>query len=241
MLLITAYFIIPIFILFGYLNYIRIKLLEMKYENDVFSLKSKLFWLIENKEVDKNDPGVEYFSKLLSDRKNAFKMNGWIIFYFDIIRTKPHPKFLSSSQMNALFKNPKVKEIEREYSRLSFRHAKRKSLLGMAAIMLPISVFFVPIIIFWLIFEANYKSIKIKIGKYLSSIFIYPKPIIRIYAIRIEENTFIVTGGAIKLTRAMPEHPDTAEELEKIKKCKKFLQSHGIETANDLIYYYEES
>lgn len=47
-------------------------------------------------------------------------------------------------------------------------------------------------------------------------------PILRIYALRMGNNTFVITGGAIKLTRAMKEHPDTIIELEKLGKVKSF-------------------
>lgn len=65
------------------------------------------------------------------------------------------------------------------------------------------------------------------------------KAILRIYAIRIGPNTYVVTGGAIKLTRLMAEHSDTREELEKIQKVKNFLKTQGINCEDDLNYYYE--
>jgi hypothetical protein len=39
---------------------------------------------------------------------------------------------------------------------------------------------------------------------------------------------FVVTGGAIKLTRTMSEHPDTVKELSKLNRCKEYLNSMGI-------------
>lgn len=65
------------------------------------------------------------------------------------------------------------------------------------------------------------------------------KPILRIYGIRLNERTFVVTGGAIKLTRYMKDHPDTQRELDKLKMVKTFLSEVGINTEEDLIYYYE--
>ena len=62
---------------------------------------------------------------------------------------------------------------------------------------------------------------------------------LRIYAIRLHENLFIITGGAIKLTQSMSEHPDTLEELNKLKKAVAFLRDNGINTSDDLIYYYD--
>lgn len=65
-------------------------------------------------------------------------------------------------------------------------------------------------------------------------------PILRIYALRIGNNTFVITGGAIKLTRAMKEHPDTIIELEKLERVKSFLEANEINIDDDLIYYYAQ-
>ena len=51
---------------------------------------------------------------------------------------------------------------------------------------------------------------------------------LRLYAIKIDDNMFVVTGGAIKLTRTMSEHPDTVIELIKMSQCKEYLKSVGI-------------
>lgn len=51
---------------------------------------------------------------------------------------------------------------------------------------------------------------------------------LRIYAIRLEPNVYIVTGGAIKLTRTMQEREHTALELKKLDSCKNFLKANGV-------------
>ena len=51
---------------------------------------------------------------------------------------------------------------------------------------------------------------------------------LRIYAIRIEENVFIVTGGAIKLTRTMNEREHLENELKNLEDVKQFLIENGI-------------
>lgn len=51
---------------------------------------------------------------------------------------------------------------------------------------------------------------------------------LRIYAIKIEDNVYVVTGGAIKLTRTMQEREHTNRELEKFKRCIDFLREQGI-------------
>ena len=51
---------------------------------------------------------------------------------------------------------------------------------------------------------------------------------LRVYAIRIESNCFLITGGAIKLKRTMQEHPETMKELNKLHQVKSFLVDEGI-------------
>lgn len=51
---------------------------------------------------------------------------------------------------------------------------------------------------------------------------------LRIYAIRLEPNVYVVTGGAIKLTRTMQEREHTAIQLYKLNRCKEFLKSQGV-------------
>ncbi len=52
---------------------------------------------------------------------------------------------------------------------------------------------------------------------------------LRIYAIRLNPNTFVVTGGAIKLTQLMQDRDHTQNELVKLEKVKQFLKSNGID------------
>ena len=58
---------------------------------------------------------------------------------------------------------------------------------------------------------------------------------LRLYAIKIDENCFVITGGAIKLTRTMQQHPDTNIELVKLEQCKSYLQNNNI-FDNDSFY-----
>lgn len=51
---------------------------------------------------------------------------------------------------------------------------------------------------------------------------------LRIYAIRLEPNVYVVTGGAIKLTQRMQDKEHTSLELEKLNKCKEFLKYNGV-------------
>ncbi len=61
-----------------------------------------------------------------------------------------------------------------------------------------------------------------------------PKSWLRIYAIKLETNAYVVTGGAIKLTRSMQDRKHTVEELKKFERCKDFLREQGISDIDGL-------
>ena len=65
-------------------------------------------------------------------------------------------------------------------------------------------------------------------------------PWCRLYAIRVERNLFIVTGGGIKLTRRMEESGYLKNELKKIDHARIFLKSQNIFSGSDLNDYYED-
>jgi hypothetical protein len=65
------------------------------------------------------------------------------------------------------------------------------------------------------------------------------KPWLRLYAVRLNKNLFVITGGTIKLTATMQEREHTKVELEKSKKVLAFLKDNNILDSDDLIYYYE--
>src|SRR5690606_7035750 len=52
------------------------------------------------------------------------------------------------------------------------------------------------------------------------------KNYLRIYALRIDTNCFVITGGAIKFTHLMAEREHTRMELEKINHCRDYLKSN---------------
>jgi hypothetical protein len=66
------------------------------------------------------------------------------------------------------------------------------------------------------------KVLSLQKGKFGSQKFL------RIYAIKIESNCFLITGGAIKLKRTMQEHPETMKELYTLHQVKSFLINQGI-------------
>lgn len=51
---------------------------------------------------------------------------------------------------------------------------------------------------------------------------------LRVYAIKIGAGVYLVTGGAIKLTRKMGEREHTKQELRKLQRCLSFLNDEGI-------------
>ena len=62
---------------------------------------------------------------------------------------------------------------------------------------------------------------------------------LRLYAIRIEPNVFIVTGGAIKLTETMNEREHLLKELEKLNQVKQFLFDEGIIDNDCIVDFFE--
>jgi hypothetical protein len=56
----------------------------------------------------------------------------------------------------------------------------------------------------------------------------YKSTWIRLYAIQIESQYFIITGGAIKQSQKMSDHPDTKKELSKLEKVRDYLLEQGI-------------
>lgn len=51
---------------------------------------------------------------------------------------------------------------------------------------------------------------------------------LRVYAVRLEPNVYVVTGGAIKLTRTMQDREHTMIELKKLNKCKSYLKENRV-------------
>lgn len=62
---------------------------------------------------------------------------------------------------------------------------------------------------------------------------------LRIYAIRIEPNVFVITGGAIKLTKTMNEREHLKKELKKLSEIKQFLILEGIIDNDSIVDFFE--
>jgi hypothetical protein len=59
-------------------------------------------------------------------------------------------------------------------------------------------------------------------------------PKLRIYAVRMGENSYVVTGGAIKLTNRMEDRPHTERQLARLKLVRDWLNREGIYYPEDL-------
>jgi len=63
---------------------------------------------------------------------------------------------------------------------------------------------------------------------------------LRLYAIKLEPGCYIITGGAIKLTRTMQEREHTLRELNKMESVRNFLINEGAIDADGLMDYLTE-
>lgn len=63
---------------------------------------------------------------------------------------------------------------------------------------------------------------------------------LRLYAIKIDSNCFVITGGAIKMSQTMQDHPDTNKELKKIKEAKAYLKENGIVDEDGFFEFIDE-
>lgn len=57
--------------------------------------------------------------------------------------------------------------------------------------------------------------------------------LLRLYAIKMGTNCYLITGGGIKIFRTMQESPELQQELIKIDKVRSFLREQGIENQED--------
>jgi hypothetical protein len=55
---------------------------------------------------------------------------------------------------------------------------------------------------------------------------------LRVYAVRLEADKYIVSGGAIKLTDAMQDRPHTQEQLDRLTKLRDYLLENGFDDSD---------
>jgi hypothetical protein len=58
--------------------------------------------------------------------------------------------------------------------------------------------------------------------------------LLRLYAIKLAQNCYLITGGGIKYCQKMEESPELLAEIAKIKKVRSFLLNLGIEDGEDV-------
>lgn len=63
---------------------------------------------------------------------------------------------------------------------------------------------------------------------------------LRLYAIKLSVGIYIITGGAIRLTRTMQEREHTLQELEKMEKVRNFLIREQVFDEDSFTYYQQE-
>lgn len=66
------------------------------------------------------------------------------------------------------------------------------------------------------------------------------KNYLRLYALQIDSDCFVITGGAIKLTHLMEDSPLTLTELAKLEKARSFLQDNGIRDVDSFFEFIIE-
>lgn len=64
---------------------------------------------------------------------------------------------------------------------------------------------------------------------------------LRLYAVRIDENLFLITGGVIKIVHKMKEHPDTEREKQKLQTAKMYLQQNYVFDSDSFYELINES
>jgi hypothetical protein len=66
------------------------------------------------------------------------------------------------------------------------------------------------------------------------------KNYLRIYAIKIDQNCFVITGGAIKFHHLNDERPHTKKEMEKIARCRDYLNANNIFDVDSFYEFLDE-
>jgi len=66
------------------------------------------------------------------------------------------------------------------------------------------------------------------------------KNLLRIYAIKIDEDCFVITGGAIKLTQLMEDREHTKKELTKLEKAKQYLKENSVFDSDSFYEFIKE-
>lgn len=63
---------------------------------------------------------------------------------------------------------------------------------------------------------------------------------LRLYAIKIDDNCFVITGGAIKFHHLNKDRPHTQKEMQKIDRCRDYLKDSGVFDADSFYEFLHE-
>lgn len=66
------------------------------------------------------------------------------------------------------------------------------------------------------------------------------KNYLRLYALKIDTNCFMITGGAIKFTHEMRDRKHTQKELQKLDACRQFLKQNGVYDAGSFYEFIKD-
>lgn len=66
------------------------------------------------------------------------------------------------------------------------------------------------------------------------------KNYLRLFAIRIDKNCFVITGGAIKFHHLNKDRPHTQKEMKKIEKCRDYLKDNRVFDADSFFEFLKE-
>ncbi len=66
------------------------------------------------------------------------------------------------------------------------------------------------------------------------------KNYLRLFAIKIDNNCFVITGGAIKFHHLNKDRPHTQKEMQKIDRCRDYLKDNGVFDADSFYEFLNE-
>ena len=78
---------------------------------------------------------------------------------------------------------------------------------------------------------------ELQLSKASAKIRHWHKPVLRLYGIRIDADSYVITGGAIKLTHRMEDRQHTKIELKKLERVRNWLKAEGIFDGDDLTQF----
>lgn len=67
------------------------------------------------------------------------------------------------------------------------------------------------------------------------------KRFLRLYAIKIDHDCYVITGGAIKFHHHNKDRPHTQNEMNKLSMCRDFLQANGVFDADSFYEFLNET